>query len=295
MSMRIVAALVALLVAGLTATLALTATTQTYTDKSGDASPDITTGAVSHDGGGVVTLAVTALGMGAPPEEGTWHGIWVYVEPDDDTSPAFPPYMLDFEDWATGTACVLYKDNGASSTVIPSTVTCTRSGDTVTWRFPKSEVGASELFSFFAVAWHLSQSGGAPLGQDRAPDFGRWGYSFAQATTSGTTTRRAPVAKPVIDTPSATPARPVAGKTFSLIFAVRRSDTHAPLLAGAMHCEPTIAGRPLVHRERLTSGKAHLWVRIPTAAHGQTLRVRLTITSKGASATRTTTFRIAPP
>ena len=296
--MRIVA-LTALLAAGLITGLAAPAVTQTraetYTDKSGDASPDITTVVMSHDAGGVVTLAVTALGMGASLEEGTWRGVSVFAEPDDDTTPASPPYDFEFHDWGAGTACVLYKDNGAGYAVVPSAVSCTRSGDTVTWTFPKSAIAANKLFSFFVVAWHLNQSGGAPLGQDRAPDSGRWGYSFAPATTSGTTTTPTPVARPVIGKPSASPPRPVAGKAFSVTFAVSRSDTGAPLLVGTMRCDPRIAGRALAHRERFAFGKARLWMRIPAAARGLTLQVHLTITSKSASATRAATFRIAPP
>ena len=166
-----------------------------------------------------MTLAVTVLGMGAPLEEGTWHGIWVYVEPDDETSPAFRHTCSTSRTGrqarracSTRRTALVHGD--------PEYVTCTRSGDTVTWRFSEAR-SAPASFSFFAVAWHLSQSGGVPGPRIEDPT----------SAAGDPSRRRRRAVRPQdarrlrnrwIDTPSATPARPVAGKTFSLIFAVRR-------------------------------------------------------------------------
>lgn len=105
---------------------------------------------------------------------------------------------------------------------------------------------------------------------------------------------RAPVFKPVISKPVAVPATPVAGKRFSVSFAVRRSDTRAPLRSGKMICDPAVAGKVIPHAESFTGGTARLSFVIPATAEGQTLVVNLTIKAKGTSAHRVARFPIAP-
>lgn len=284
------------LIASLAASaLPQTLAAETYADKAGDATPDITTVTVRHDGNGVVALAVTAVGTGSAPASGNWQGISLFVEPDDDSSPAATPYSLDFEEWATGTACLLHKDNGTSYMPVPSSVSCTKSGDTVTWSFPKNDIGAGGLFSFFVVAWQGTLAGQV-LGQDRAPDFGRWGYYFTAATTSSNTTTTPPpalVARPVIGKPTATPSTPRAGSSFAVTFPVTRSDTRAPLTVGTMRCDPTIAGRLVSHSEQFKAGKARVSIRVPGNAKGKQLLLRLTISSNGHSTSRLTVYRVA--
>lgn len=254
---------------------------ESYTDPTGDGSPDISLVTVNHDANGIVTLSLTVVGLSTPTAPGTRRDLSVFAEPDDDTSPAPAPYNLIYEEWASGTACQLLKDNGTSYWPVPSSIGCAKSGDTVSWTFPKSDIGAQEMFSFRVITGLVSDSGQV-LGVDVAPETGRWGYSFAPAPVS-----------PVIGKAVPSPRQPVAGKPFRVSFAVTRSDTDAPLTAGTMRCDPTIGRRLVPHTERFGGGVARVTVRVPRAAKGKRLVLRLTVTSNGRTATRLTAFRVA--
>jgi Calx-beta domain len=102
-----------------------------------------------------------------------------------------------------------------------------------------------------------------------------------------------PGGKPVIAKPVTIPTRPVAGKPFALSFKVTRSDTHTRLLVGRMICDPSIAGKLIRHVESFRAGTARLAFVVPADAAGKQLKVKLTIRTTGASATRVTGYRVA--
>ena len=289
------------LVAALQAPASLqTRSGETFADKVGDATPDITTVAISHDEAGMITMSITIVGLSAPVTEGVRH-VSVYLEPDDDTSPATPPYMLASDESPTGSGCMLLKWDGSSFRAPASgqgSALCSRGGDVLTWKFTKADIGAHDLFSTELFA-SQQRSDGTIAGQDRAPDFGRWGYYFNAATTTTTTTASptapAPAVTPVIGRPVAVPSRPVAGRRFTLAFPVTRSDTGRPLTVGTIKCDPMIGGRVLPHDEQFESGKVRVTIRVPASGKGKTLRLQLTISSKGHSATRSAVFRVNGP
>jgi hypothetical protein len=264
-----------------------------YTDKVGDASPDITSVSIAHTADQNVTLTATIVGLGAPVTEGL-RGVWVYVEPDDDTSPATPPYNLALNVSSTGSGCIALKYDGVIFRMPDPQLNagCSIDGDTLTWTFNKAEIGAKEMFSFFIVAWQ-NNSSGAVSGQDRAPDFGRWGYSFAPQAATSTTTPTAPKpARPVIGAPAATPRIPVAGKRFAVTFAVSRSDTGALLTSGTMTCDPSVAGVVVKHTESFTNGKARLAFVVPKTAKGKLLKIKVKIANGSQAATKVVTYTV---
>jgi hypothetical protein len=266
---------------------------ETYTDKVGDGNPDITGVRVSHDAAGGLSIALTVVDLAAPVAQDTRRDFSVYVEPDDDTSPASPPFDLFYDEWPGGAGCQLLKDNGTSYMPTGSPVSCAKSGDTVTWSLRRDDLGAREMFSFYIWSGLVSTTSGQVLGVDRTPEFGRWGYHFT-ATTPTVTTGPAPVVmKPVIGRPTGRPARAIAGRPFTVVFPVRRSDTGAPLAVATIRCDPTIGGRLAPHSERFLPGKAQVVVRLPRTAGRKTLRVQLQVTSGGRSAVRTAAFPIA--
>jgi hypothetical protein len=101
------------------------------------------------------------------------------------------------------------------------------------------------------------------------------------------------VVKPIIAYPVTVPATPTAGKTFTVRFAVTRSDTGAPLTSGKMICDPSVKGVVIKHVEQFKNGTATMRFTIPKLAKGKTMKVHLTITSGGASATRNVMFHVA--
>ena len=115
----------------------------------------------------------------------------------------------------------------------------------------------------------------------------------AALTAASTTAGKAALkVKPVIGQPVTVPARPVAGKRFTVSFKVMRSDTGASLTTGKMICDPSVVGKVIQHQESFKNGTARLSFVIPSDATGKLLKVKLTIRSGHQSAARVSTFRI---
>ena len=117
--------------------------------------------------------------------------------------------------------------------------------------------------------------------------------SFGAQTASGTE-RTLLLGKPVIGQPVTVPARPAAGKPFTVSFHVTRSDTGETLKSGTMICDPSVAGTVITHKESFKGGTARLAFVVPKNAAGKLLKVKVTIKAGSQSATRVSTFRILP-
>jgi len=108
---------------------------------------------------------------------------------------------------------------------------------------------------------------------------------------------QAPLAPPavvraVFGKPLAQPRAPLAGKRFTFTLAVNRSGTGTPLKTGRMVADPTVAGKPVKHVESFTGGKARLSLVVPRTAKGKLLKIKITITTSGQTATRTVTYKV---
>ena len=101
--------------------------------------------------------------------------------------------------------------------------------------------------------------------------------------------------KAVIGTPTMSPATPVAGKSFSLVIPVNRSDTGAlgRDTSGTSTCETTIDGVAVPCRDRFAKGVARLQITAPSGTQGKTLKVHVTIKLTRQTLDRTISFRIA--
>ena len=108
----------------------------------------------------------------------------------------------------------------------------------------------------------------------------------AVQAASGTSTS----AKPVIGKPVTVPARPVAGKRFTVSFKVTQGVAGAPVLRGKMICDPSVAGTVIAHAESFKGGTARLSFVVPASAAGKTLKVKVTIKAATGSATKVSTF-----
>jgi subtilisin family serine protease len=98
--------------------------------------------------------------------------------------------------------------------------------------------------------------------------------------------------KPVFGKPLALPPQPLAGKRFTFTLAVKRSDTGAPLRAGRMVCDPTVAGKLIKHTESFKAGKARLTFVMPKRAKGKQLKIKIKIVSGSRSTTRVLTYKV---
>ena len=93
------------------------------------------------------------------------------------------------------------------------------------------------------------------------------------------------VVKPAFGAPLTLPKTAAAGKKFVFTLAVKRSDTGAPLTAGTMVADPTLAGKLLKHVESFKAGKARLAFVVPKTAKGKLIKIKIRITTPGAKST----------
>jgi hypothetical protein len=76
------------------------------------------------------------------------------------------------------------------------------------------------------------------------------GYALKADTTPRTVLWAPSTVKPVIGPPATVPAKPLAGRRFSVAFKITRSDTGAPLTSGTMTSDASIESRSRAGRNR---------------------------------------------
>jgi hypothetical protein len=244
---------------------------------------------------GMVTFAVTVSGFG------TLGGSSLHIELDTDrtSSTGTPPTGADYlvgASCCTGDGSIASNlaawTGGAWHSVAGTPASFSHNGDVFTWTVNKADLGGTAGFAFFveSAAFDAPPNYKTVVTSDRAPDTGTWTYELSKPPPPPITT--APVVKPLIGTPTLTPAKPIAGKRLIVVFTVTRSDTGAPLTQGTMICDPSVAGRVIAHSEQLKNGKAQLIFVVPRTAKGKLLKVKLTIRTSGGSSTKVANFAV---
>jgi hypothetical protein len=291
---------------------------QAYSDPVGDSqtAPDITAVALSNDPTtGMITLTVTTAAALQPTS-------YVYAYLNTDLNPVTgsasgSEYFLGYEQHADGWRWGIMKWDGSGwiLTTRTPTMSISTSGNTYRWNFAASDVGVSSGFMFYVSAGAVDASDNV-VARDLAPDTGAWGYTLATApTNTPPPTTPAPSSKTLaveISAPTTTPRYPVAGKQFTVRFAVqvKKQETATvvhigtgetstetlvmwkPLTGGSMACNPSVAGKTIPHAESLKAGIAKLSFLVPKTAKGRQLKVKVTITAEGKTATKLATFRV---
>lgn len=252
----------------------------TWSDPAGDAQggPDVTAVTVTNDAAGVISMSIsvplpTAQALFVVMDTNL-NGSW--EDPADRAIAivgVLPPLVLSWvEDWPGNDIAVPSLKASATAT-------------TVDLSFAKTEVGIDQGFGFWlGTLANPDQEGWS----DEAPNQGVYMYTLTVPPPPPPPA----VVKPLIGAPLATPAAPVAGKKFSVVFPVTRSDDGQPLTAGTMACDPSISGKALGHSESFKNGKATLSFAVPKAMKGKQLKVKVTITYEGKSATKIKTYKI---
>jgi hypothetical protein len=272
-----------------------TATTgaATFTDPAGDsgAAPDITSVTINGDPATrTITVTVTATRYLPATADGMERDIDVFLDTDKNASTGSrsgSEYVLDAWNDSTGRYWDMDRWDGSTWQSMPqsATMSFTRAGDALTWTLNAADLGGATGFSFYVPAGTYDSADNA-VGQDFAPDDGKWTYDLsagAPSTTTTTTTTSAPtrnlsvVLTPVIGKPATVPARPAAGKRLTLSFPVTRSDDGKTLASGKVTSAVSVAGKPVPHTQSFTRGVARLSLLVPTTAQGKRLTVKLTI------------------
>jgi hypothetical protein len=271
---------------------------QSYTDPTGDAGAgtDITGITARNDASGGISIQVAS----ASPMVAN-HAVAIFIDADRNQSTG----SQGDEYWMYGGPMVgvaFFSWNGSTFVPTnPASFSVWKVGSNISeFRFNKADIGNVTGFNFAAVS--ISIDGSNINFWDGAPDSGYYSYDLttstpATTTTTTTTTPSPPppapaTAKPVISAPVATPAKPVAGKRFTIMFSVTRTDTGGLLTSGKMVCDPSIAGKVIAHTESFKAGTAKLSFLVPKTAKGKQLKVKLTIKAGTQSATKVVTYRV---
>lgn len=246
--------------------------------------PDITNVQVSNARNGLITIRVTIGNFEAlPPHSaivllidldrnmatgdlGFENAVSFRVDPAGQT-------VLTFERW----------DEAAFRLVeVPASgFTSTFSAGVYTLTMPRSVLANTVRFSFGLYAAAFDPAEMAPA-VDSAPNTELWSYDLVGLPGPRLTTQRLVVR----------PAQPVAGRTFVVQAAVRRSDSGESVTAGKVTCTARIAGAKARAIGGFSGGLARCVVTVPRTAKGKTLRGTLAVRAEGASLSRAFSYRI---
>ena len=162
-----------------------------------------------------------------------------------------------------------------------STITSTFSGGVFTMSIARSELGNTAGFNF-ALFTILFGSNQRDRVGDIAPNADRWSYDLVGLPAPTLSTARV----------VAVPARPVAGRTFTVAAVVRRSDTGGALAAAAVTCTARIGQVRVRAVGRFSDGRARCVVSVPRTAKGKSLRGTITVRAAGARLSRAFSYRV---
>jgi hypothetical protein len=298
-----------------------------FTDPTGDApgAPDVTTVSVDGDAAAQrLTFSVTAPGYEPTTADGLEREVAVWIDTDQNGMTGDPDDGTDYaviagngpdgSFWDVGR----WSSSGWGSTPRGATAAFSRTGDVLTWTLSPADIGNPAAFRFYVMTgtWDASDN---RVGRDLAPDAGWWSYTLSTAPSGGGTA--APAAKTTlkVDAPKTVPRVAVAGKRFTVTFDVYFEKqeqatvinigtgttktmtmiTWEDVTKGKMTCDPSVAGKVIVHAESLANGKARLSFVIPKTARGKLLKVQVRIDAKPAgdstmlTAKRVATFRVS--
>ena len=249
-----------------------------YSDAAGDSgtAPDITAITVSNTDEGVVTFRVSA---NLVPQT----GLGAALDTDLDVNTSSGKYTILVSMMPSGSLVAAVLDfHGAKPPGVALVATAVEG--VVEFSFQKEPLGIDAAVAFHLYTFTLFPS----VSGDRAPDGNAaWHYVLSEPAPPP-----APVVKPVVGKPLATPARPVAGKRFVVAFPVTRSDDGAPFVNGALSCTTKVAGKVVPHRHTFKTGQARVTLTLPKTARGKQLRIAVKVTADEQAATKIFTFTI---
>lgn len=271
------------------------ANSTTYQDSTGEdpQAPDITSIVVSNDDAGMITVRINVPNR---PSLGQDMLIDYYVDSDNNTATGSQDIPgIDYVIQLARGEINLYKWDGSNFTRRfgdPSAVTLTftyQGGITI--RISAAELGNTKRFNFVTevttgvtIDPTTGNLDGTNAKSDAAPGGGAGFFNYRVQLVPPTL-----VAKKL----TASPAKPAAGRSFSLRLVAARSDTGAVVQNGRVTCAGSAGSARLrAQTARVTGGAAVCtWV-IPASAKGKTFRGSVTVTFEGLKATRSFTARI---
>lgn len=163
---------------------------------------------------------------------------------------------------------------------LPTRLRVRNAGNVVTVDLHRSELVDAARFGFSVTSADLDLGSEAILGADFAPEDGTfWRYTLANKAAF-----RLLAARPLGE-----PARPRAGRPFTISLPVSRSDTKRGITSGTVICNVTADGTKVRATGRVRAGKGQCSLVVPTRA--STIRGSLTVRSSGSSVTASFSFK----
>lgn len=144
----------------------------------------------------------------------------------------------------------------------------------------KSDLGDTGSFDFYV--WSQQYSGEQELARDDAPD-GDQSWSYAVVAKKFGIGFGKPTSKPVA---------PVAGKRFAVSAVVGRTDSIAPVEGAKVTCKATVGGKPVAARGSFKDEVATCTLTPPKKSKGKLLKLTITATYNGATATKTVSAKV---
>ena len=239
----------------------------------GDAAPDLTAVRVSDDKDGWITFAISTPNYATLPGESV---IALAIDRDGrpTTGDAGAELLIRtlsgeviFERWSQA-------ERGWVDDMPPHRVRLRNSANVVTVEVHRSELDDVPRFGFSLAALDINTQAESVLAADLAPDDGGF-YRY--------TVVNKPALRLLAGRVSATPARPRAGRPFTVSLAVRRSDTNRPISSGNVSCRVLLGGKPLRARGSVAGGAARCSVAVPSSAAGSRLRGTISVRAGGQS------------
>jgi hypothetical protein len=241
----------------------------TFTDPVGDArgGVDLSTVTIGDAANGALGIAFSVTGLKGDS--------LVEFSVDSDRNPTTgqegDDYIIDFFDdgtgwkyevarWSLGT----FQPFTGGDASAPGGI-----GLTAAAEIPRADLGGSNGFDFYAIAWNFAANG-TVLGRDDAPDTNRWTFIPAQLTG-------AQLVRPVVSAPLSTP--PVAGKPWTISYSITRSDTGDPVALSSLTSLqgiPTVGGTPVdPSKASYVHGVFHLTFKLKPTDRGKVIDVPL--------------------
>lgn len=281
------------------------AKTTTFRDAVGEPGPDIETVVVSSDANGQLTFRIDIPNHPLITDD---LRIRIWLDADADVGTGLgqqgvrgADYFLLLDRWELGLGEVGFFTCSGSvcsgGKVLPSGSGTSlrfsyRDGATFTLNAAELGLGRMERVRFSIEAW--TGIGFDPVARrydftNARPDFapdgaGRWlGYPDARGADFWTYDARTMLVKSF----SATPAKPRAGRPFTLRLVLVRADTGVTLTTGAVSCSTKVGGRALRPSSRgFVSGRATCAFAVPADVRGRVFQSTIAVRFAGATVTR---------
>jgi hypothetical protein len=252
-----------------------------------DVAADVTSISVSDSGAGrVVFRLTTANYQTLPPDKLIGIGVDLRGRPPTDDE-LFVGYVS-----GTSTVEVDVEERGIVQPLETSSgVTASHANGVLTISLPRKLLDGASAFGFGVISLDLVGPGesegeefeGEVEALDTAPDdLSKELYAY-RLTNPGTVRLRTGAV-------SGLPARPQAGRSFTVRAVVRRLDSYRVLHSGSVRCTASVGRARIASRGRFRGGRAECALRIPDGAASRVLRGTMTVRVSGASARQAFSF-----